>query len=182
MYHPQIQTKRNNASPYLVSNTWKMINQNQDSPLFSKIKVPRQTPSEVLGLGALCKNLDDKKIWKNGVLIRKTEPEDVIEDVEKMLVSMFKGMNHLLATEWSKPTRKKSKNKNWLLISYSMEIICKLFKDACLYFSSAKDFAEDWLIGDKPEDMMHKFRLAISEVIISEEYGFFRRKRYHKGR
>ena len=54
-----------------------------------------------------------------------------------------------------------------------MEIICKLFKDACLYFSSAKDFAEDWLIGDKPEDMMHKFGLATSEVIISEEYGFF---------
>ena len=157
---------------YYVSNVWKAVNQNPDSPLSSRIKIPSQTPSEILGLGAMCKNLDDSTIWKPGVLVRKNNPYDVIMDVEKLLVTMFKSMYDFMPNEWEKQT-KKVKDKNWLLISYSMEIICNLFKDACLYFSSAENFSNDWLDDEESQALMYKFGSEISKIIMSEDYGFF---------
>lgn len=157
---------------YYVSNVWKAVNLNPNSPLSSRIKVPSHTPNEVLGLGAMCKNLDDSNIWKHSVLIRKAEPSDVVTDVERLLVSMFSAMNETLMDEWSKPT-KRSKDKNWLLISYSMEIICSLFKDACLYFSSTRNFSNDWLNDEDSGALMHRFGLEIAKMIVCNDYGFF---------
>jgi DGQHR domain-containing protein len=157
---------------YYVSNVWKAVNQNPNSPISSRIKIPSQTPSEVLGLGALCKNLDDSLIWAPGVLLRKSQPEDVVMDVELLLVTMFAAMNEAMPGEWAKKT-KKSKDKNWLLISYSMEIICELFKDGCLYFSSARKFSSDWLSDEASLQLMRRFGKDISEMILSEDYGFF---------
>ena len=157
---------------YYVSNVWKAVNQNPNSPLSSRIKIPSQTPSEVLGLGAMCKNLDDSTIWKPGVLVRKSQPDDIVSDVEKLLVTMFNAINQSIPDEWAKQT-KKTKDKNWLLISYSMEIICKLFKDACIYFSSAQNYSEDWLSDEDSQALMYRFGTEISDMIISEDYGFF---------
>lgn len=157
---------------YYVSNVWKAVNQNPNSPLSSRIKIPSQTPSEVLGLGAMCKNLDDSTIWKPGVLVRKSQPDDVVSDVETLLVTMFNAMNESIPDEWAKQT-KKTKDKNWLLISYSMDVICKLFKDACLYFSSAQNYSEDWLSDEDSQALMYRFGKEISDMIISEDYGFF---------
>ena len=157
---------------YYVSNVWKAVNQNPNSPLSSRIKIPSQTPSEVLGLGAMCKNLDDSTIWKPGVLVRKSQPDDVVSDVGKLLVTMFNAMNESMPDEWAKKTNK-TKDKNWLLISYSMEIICKLFKDACLYFSSVQNYSDDWLSDEDSQALMYRFGTEISDMIISEDYGFF---------
>lgn len=156
---------------YYVSNVWKAVNQNPNSPLSSRIKIPSQTPSEVLGLGSMCRYLDDQNIWKSGVLIRKNHPDEVLVDVERLLVTMFKAMNEKMPDEWAKKTNK-TKDKNWLLISYSMEIICKLFKDACLYFSSAENYSEDWLSDEDSQALMYRFGTEISDMIISEDYGF----------
>ena len=157
---------------YYVSNVWKAVNQNPNSPLSSRIKIPSQTPSEVLGLGAMCKNLDDSTMWKPGVLIRKSQPDEVVMDVEKLLVTMFDAMNKIMPDEWAKQT-KKGKEKNWLLISYSMEVICKLFKDACLYFSSTRKYSDDWLSDEESQALMYRFGTEVSEMIMSEDYGFF---------
>ena len=103
---------------------------------------------------------------------KENDPDDVIMDVEKLLVSMFRSMNDFMPNEWEKPT-KNTKDKNWLLISYSMEIICNLFKDACLYFSSDENFSDDWLNDDDSQALMYKFASEISSMIMSEDYGFF---------
>jgi len=157
---------------YYVSNVWKAVNQNPNSPLSSRIRIPSQTPTEVLGFGAMCKNLDDPTIWESGVLVRKNQPDDVVRDVEDLLVAMFAAMYETMPNEWAKNT-KNVKEKNWLLISYSMEIICKLFKDACLYFSSARSFSNDWLSDEGSRALMYKFGTEISEMIVSKDYGFF---------
>ena len=54
----------------------------------------------------------------------------------------------------------KTKDKNWLLISYSMEIICKLFKDACLYFSSVQNYSDDWLSDEDSQALMYRFGMS----------------------
>ena len=36
---------------YFISNAWKLVNQRQDSPLSSRIKIPSQSPDAPLGFG-----------------------------------------------------------------------------------------------------------------------------------
>lgn len=158
---------------YFVSNVWKRINQNHTNPLSNRLKIPSQSPNESLGLGTMCRLLDKKTIWKNGHLIRKSDPEQVVEDVSDLIMSMLEGMSTLLSAEFEKPTKGSRERKNWVLTTYSMEVIMMAFNDAVIYFSSSESHKEHWHSDDAAKEKMHQLGNDLAEVIMSPDYGFF---------
>lgn len=158
---------------YFISNVWKEVNQRIESPLSSRIKIPSQSPNESLGLGTMCKVLDKPTIWKNNVMILGDDPAGVVDRTADLLISYLTGIANRSGPEWEKPPRGTKEKKNWILISYSMEILMNAFVDFVLYLATVDGNRQSWLSKEESVSLMGSFGHDVAEAMLNDDYGFF---------